>query len=122
MGFSRQEHRSGLPYPSPEDLPDPGIAPKSPALQADSLPGELLRKPPGSPRRQEREQLKDRWTDALEKVRRKRSRYGGNIPGLPVGPGVGLGTAEVRERDSLAEDSQARAGCAPPDCQHAAAT
>ena len=37
MGFSRQEHWSGLPFPSPRDLPDPGIKPRS-ALQADSLP------------------------------------------------------------------------------------
>ena len=37
VGFSRQEYWSGLPFPSPEDLPDPGIEPGSPALQADSL-------------------------------------------------------------------------------------
>ena len=37
MGFSRQEHWSGLPLPSPGDLPDPGIEPGCPALQADSL-------------------------------------------------------------------------------------
>ena len=37
MGFSRQEHWSGLPCPPPGDLPDPGIEPASPALQADSL-------------------------------------------------------------------------------------
>ena len=36
MGFSRQEFWSGLPFPSPGDLPDPGIKPMSPALQADS--------------------------------------------------------------------------------------
>ena len=41
MGFSRQEYWSGLPFPSPGDLPDPGIEPGSPALQADSLPTEL---------------------------------------------------------------------------------
>ena len=40
MGFSRQEYWSGLPFPSPEDVPDPGIEPGSPALQADSLPSE----------------------------------------------------------------------------------
>ena len=45
MGLSRQEYWSGLPFPSPEDLPDPGIEPRSPALQADSLPSE----PPGKP-------------------------------------------------------------------------
>ena len=36
MGFPRQEYWSGLPFPSPEDLPDPGIEPRSPALQADA--------------------------------------------------------------------------------------
>ena len=45
MGFSRQEYWSGLPFPSPGDLPDPGFEPGSPALQADTLPSE----PPGSP-------------------------------------------------------------------------
>ena len=38
MGFSRQECWSGLPFPSPGDLPDPGIESRSPALQADALP------------------------------------------------------------------------------------
>ena len=37
MGFSRQEYWSGLPFPSPKDLPNPGTEPRSPALQADSL-------------------------------------------------------------------------------------
>ena len=45
MGFSRQEFWSGLPFPSPGDLPDPGIEPWSPSLQAGVLPSE----PPGSP-------------------------------------------------------------------------
>ena len=45
MGFSRQEYWSGIPYPSPGDLPNPGIAPRSPALQEDSL----LSEPPGKP-------------------------------------------------------------------------
>ena len=40
MGFSRQEYWSGLPFPSPEDLPDPGIKPRSPTLQADALTSE----------------------------------------------------------------------------------
>ena len=43
IGFSRQEHWSVLPFPSPGDLPDPGIEPRSPALQADALTSE----PPG---------------------------------------------------------------------------
>ena len=52
MGFSRQECWSGLPFPSPGDLPDAGIEPRSPALQADALPSEppILFK------------LKDAWT------------------------------------------------------------
>ena len=41
MGFFRQEYWSGLSFPSPEDLPNPGIEPWSPALQADSLLFEL---------------------------------------------------------------------------------
>ena len=45
MGFSRQEYWSGLPFPSPGDLPDPGIERRSPALQADTLTS----KPPGKP-------------------------------------------------------------------------
>ena len=44
MGFPRQEYWSGLPFPNPGDLPDPGIEPGSPASQAFSLPYE----PPGS--------------------------------------------------------------------------
>jgi len=47
MEFSRQKYWSGLPFPSPGDLPDPGIEPMSPALQADSLPSE----PPGKPQK-----------------------------------------------------------------------
>ena len=45
MRFPRQENWSGLPFPSPGDLPNPGIKPGSPALQADSLPSEPLGKP-----------------------------------------------------------------------------
>ena len=45
MGFSRQEYWSGLPFPSPGDLPNPGIKPGSPALQADASSSE----PPGKP-------------------------------------------------------------------------
>ena len=44
MGFSRQEYQSGLPFPSPGDVSDPGIEPRSPTLQADSLASE----PPGN--------------------------------------------------------------------------
>ena len=45
MGFSRQEYWSGLPFPPPGDLHDPGIEPGSPALQADAL----ISEPPGKP-------------------------------------------------------------------------
>ena len=45
IGFSRQEYWSGLPFPSPEDLPVPGIEPRSPSLQADALTSEPLGKP-----------------------------------------------------------------------------
>ena len=44
MEFSSQEHWRGLSFPSPGDLPDPGIEPGSPAVLANSLPSELLRK------------------------------------------------------------------------------
>ena len=43
VGFSRQEYWSGLPFPSPGDLPNTGIEPRSPTLRADALPSE----PPG---------------------------------------------------------------------------
>ena len=45
MEFFRQEYWSGLPFPSPGDLPDPGIKPGSPGLEADALTSE----PPGKP-------------------------------------------------------------------------
>ena len=45
MGFSRQEYWSGVPLPSPGDLPSPGIKPRSPVLEADALSSE----PPGKP-------------------------------------------------------------------------
>ena len=45
LEFSRQEYRSGLPFPSPGDLPDSGITPQPPALQADPSPSEPPRKP-----------------------------------------------------------------------------
>ena len=47
MEFSRQEDWSGLPFPSPGDLPNPGIKPRSPTLQADSLLSEPAGKPTG---------------------------------------------------------------------------
>ena len=46
MKFSRPEYWSGYPFPSPGDIPNPGIEPRSPVLQADPLPAE----PPGKPK------------------------------------------------------------------------
>ena len=45
MEFSRPENWSGWPFPSPGDLPNPGMEPRSPTLQADSLLSEPVRKP-----------------------------------------------------------------------------
>ena len=45
MEFSRQEYWSELPFPSPGDLPDPGMKPRSPTLQVDALPSEPRGKP-----------------------------------------------------------------------------
>ena len=57
MGFSRQKYWSRLPFPSPRDLPDPGIEPWSPTLQAEALTSE----PPGKPLTQ-MEALGKEWT------------------------------------------------------------
>ena len=48
MGFFRQEYWSGLPFPAPGDLPNPGVEPRSPTLQADTL----LSEPPGKSKMQ----------------------------------------------------------------------
>ena len=62
--FSRQDYSSALPLPSPGDLPDPGIKPRSPALQTNSLPSE----PPG----------KDRGQLLISQERMKRLGQSGN--------------------------------------------
>ena len=54
MGFSRQEYWNGLPFPSPGDLPDPGIEPSSPALQEDALTSEPPGKPQGGSKKKEK--------------------------------------------------------------------
>ena len=58
MKFSRQEYWSGLPFPSPGDLPDPGIEPSSLTLQADALPSE----PPGNSRETKGKGENERYT------------------------------------------------------------
>ena len=49
MGFSRKDYWSGLPFPSPGNLPNPGIEPRSPTLQADALSSEPPKKPNQTP-------------------------------------------------------------------------
>ena len=61
MGLSRQECWSGLPFPSPGDLPDPGIEPGSPTLLAEAL----LSEPPGKPLRAIKEIL-TQWTSQVD--------------------------------------------------------
>jgi len=68
VGFSRQEYWSGLPFPSPGDLPDPGIKPGSPALKAYCL----LTEPPGKP---------PLWFK-LKEVEGKKIKVGHGLPGL----------------------------------------
>ena len=68
MGFSRQGYWSGLPFPSPGDLPNPGIEPRSPALQADALTSA----PPGKPMAESEEELKS----LLMKVKEKSEKVG----------------------------------------------
>ena len=78
MGFSRQEYWSGLPFPSPGDLPNPGIEPRSPALQADALTSE----PPGKTKMgtikdrngmdlTEAEYIKKMWKEYTEELYKK---------------------------------------------------
>ena len=75
MGFSRQEYLSGLPFPSPGDLPNPGTEPISPALQADALPSE----PPGKLTRTEYHCKVSGWHSGKEPIcqckRHKRLRF-----------------------------------------------
>ena len=77
MGFFSQEYWSGLPFPSPGDLPDSGIEPRAPALQADSLPSQ------GSPGA----------VPVVKNVpaRAGETRYTGSIPGSGRPPGGGHG-------------------------------
>ena len=72
MGFSRQEYCSGVPFPSPGDLPNPGIEPRSPALQANTLTSE----PPGKP-----QPLGQRW-----KIHSTTGMRGGHTTRAPTMP------------------------------------
>ena len=84
MGFSRHEYWSGLPFPSPGDLPDPGIEPRSPTLQADPLtsapPGKPLNTRIQSLRRPQR--FQGRKGSQVERRRGRRQERGGESGGL----------------------------------------
>ena len=69
MEFSRQEYWSGLPFPSPGDLPDPGIEPRSPAFQAGSLPSESTSILPDSAQFSHSVTSKSLWPHELEHAR-----------------------------------------------------
>ena len=66
LEFSRQEYWIGQPFPSPGDLPNPGIEPRSPTLQADSLPSE----PPVKPVKLDKDFLKS-YFNVLKNLKRK---------------------------------------------------
>ena len=78
MGFSSGEQWSGLPFPSPRDLSNPGIEPRSPALQADSLPSEPSRKPKYIENKHRKKlnilnltDIKKRWQEYREELYKK---------------------------------------------------
>ena len=64
MGFFKQEYGSELPFPSPGDLPDSGIKPRTPTLNAKSLPSE----PPGKPQLMHRNIIKDEQSASEESL------------------------------------------------------
>ena len=71
MEFSRLEYWSGYPFPSPGDLPNPRIEPRSPALQADSL----LAEPQGKPKSKMRDSGKEKGTDILDKTKIRKDEF-----------------------------------------------
>ena len=87
MGFSRQQYWSGLSFPSPEDLPDPGIEPRSPALQTDTL----LSESPGKSRLKLKPRLKFRLK--LKKVGKTTRPFRCDLNQIPYDY-----TVEVRNR------------------------
>ena len=86
MGFSRQEYWSGLPFPSPGDLLDPGIQPRSPALQVDSLP--LSHQ--GSPRSTNQatnkaiSETQKRWNEFLTSAVKQWTPYSSTVPTIKI--------------------------------------
>ena len=93
MGFSRQEYWSGLLFPSPGDLPDPGIEPRSPASQAASLPSETAY----TSTKYCREESKSKW-----KSTRRYFKYRG------AGQGDEKGEDEIKARGDPEKDRKHR--------------
>ena len=90
MGFSKQGHWSGLPFPSPRDLPDPGVKPKPPALQADSF----LSEPPAFPKSCKKNLQKRIWPACNQPANRQpNSSYTLNFPARPP-----IGQTQCRAR------------------------
>ena len=117
MGFSRQEYWSGLPFPSPGDLPNPGIKPRSPTLQADALTSAPLGKPLNIriqvlTSKISREKRKPGWKKKGEEAREGGKRSGltdischlqipkhyGTFPGPPEKGGLELGPTRNQTR------------------------
>ena len=108
-GFSRQEYQSGLPCPSPEDLPDPGTEPKSPAFQTDSSPTE----PPEKPLKVKVKvgQSCPTLCDSMDSMEFSRPEYWsrqsfpspGDLPSLGIKP-----RSPTLQADSLPAESQAK--------------
>ena len=90
--FSRPEYWNGYPFPSPEDLPNPGIEPRSPALQVDSLPAE----PQGKPKRSLEALIY--IVKGWQGIREAPSNYEGGFPGGTVvkNPPANAGDAQVQ--------------------------
>ena len=94
MGFSRQEYWSGLPLPSPRDLPYPKNKPTSPELQAESFTAE----PPGKPQRSKETSTKQGWWSSWQGAFNL-------IPGSWEASGEEAGLSELARKDSGREDT-----------------
>ena len=100
MGFSKQKYWSGLPFPSPGDLPNPGIEPQSPVLQTDSLPPE----PPGKPR------PKNKWWRRHTKSPCLTAHVHASLEGRPEAPEALFHLSEGGEGAALAGGAQGQVG------------
>ena len=98
MGFSRQEDWSGLPFPSPGDLPDPGIEPESPVLQADFFPSDPPWKPQWSQIQHDPRVLVGSSVSSRQDHPSEAPSYTCKEAVLVTVPGQGLQTRVVRSR------------------------